>query len=251
MQKKTQPGPSATVSPSVSEPCNQQADASERIQAAVRRNPRQMTLQLARDLGVPEVEVIRALPEDRAVELDASRWETLLRSLEALGLERVLVSNGRRRWRPSASSAASAPPASSSTCRPTPSTCTSAGRNGHAIAPFGCAFFDAHLDSAEARPARPVRPPGRAGCMDQRGCLRPGLGRLRPGRPAGTRSGRVPPPVATGPGDRTGVTTLQPGACQCYTNPSASQPTQRREAPDAHVAIRPKVLRCVGRMALA
>ena len=34
-----------------------------------------MTLQLARDLGVPEVEVIRALPDDRAVELDATRWE--------------------------------------------------------------------------------------------------------------------------------------------------------------------------------
>src|SRR3954451_20845566 len=94
MQETTQTGPPAMASPSVSEPGNPQADVSERIRAAVRRNPRQMTLQLARDLGVPEVEVIRALPDDRAVELDASRWEALLRSLEAVGPVRVLVSNG-------------------------------------------------------------------------------------------------------------------------------------------------------------
>ncbi len=53
-----------------------------------------MTLQLARDLGVPEVEVIRAFPPDRAMELDIARWEELLRSLEAFGSVRVLVSNG-------------------------------------------------------------------------------------------------------------------------------------------------------------
>jgi putative hemin transport protein len=52
-----------------------------------------MTLQLARDLGVPEIEVIRALPKDRAVELDASQWEMILKSLEGLGPVRVLVSN--------------------------------------------------------------------------------------------------------------------------------------------------------------
>src|SRR5947209_1657022 len=53
-----------------------------------------MTLQLARDLGVPEVEVIRAFPSDRVTELDIGRWEELLRSLEGLGSVRVLVSNG-------------------------------------------------------------------------------------------------------------------------------------------------------------
>lgn len=37
-------------------PSNPQAD---RIRAAVEKNSRKMTLQLARDLGVPEVEVIR------------------------------------------------------------------------------------------------------------------------------------------------------------------------------------------------
>ena len=43
--------------------------ANDRIRAAVEKNPRKMTLQLARDLGVPEVEVIRAFPADRVMEL--------------------------------------------------------------------------------------------------------------------------------------------------------------------------------------
>ena len=53
-----------------------------------------MTLQLARQLGVPEVEVIRAMPDGRAVELDVGRWEELLRSFEELGKVHVIVSNG-------------------------------------------------------------------------------------------------------------------------------------------------------------
>src|SRR6516162_138390 len=73
---------------------NSQAQMSERIRAAVEKNPRKMTLQLARDLGVPEVEVIRAFPPNRVTELDMTRWEELIRSLEALGSMRVLVSNG-------------------------------------------------------------------------------------------------------------------------------------------------------------
>ena len=73
---------------------SQRTATSERIRAAVEKNPRRMTLQLARDLGVPEVEVIRAFPAERVVELDISRWEELLRGLEALGSLRVLVSNG-------------------------------------------------------------------------------------------------------------------------------------------------------------
>src|SRR5438445_558292 len=66
----------------------------DRIRSAVEKNPRKMTLQLARDLGVPEVEVIRAFPPERVTELDIARWEELLRRLEALGSVRVLVSNG-------------------------------------------------------------------------------------------------------------------------------------------------------------
>jgi putative hemin transport protein len=53
-----------------------------------------MTLQLARDLGVPELEVIRAFPPERVCELDIAHWQELLRSMEALGHVRVLVSNG-------------------------------------------------------------------------------------------------------------------------------------------------------------
>src|ERR1017187_4855807 len=67
---------------------------SERIQAAVEKNPRKMTLQLARDLGVPEVEVIRAFPPDRVMELDIGRWEELIQSFEVFGAVRVQVSNG-------------------------------------------------------------------------------------------------------------------------------------------------------------
>ena len=67
---------------------------SDPIRAAIEKNPRKMTLQLARDLGVPEVEVIRAFPADRVVELDIARWEELIQSFEAFGAVRVLVSNG-------------------------------------------------------------------------------------------------------------------------------------------------------------
>src|SRR5204863_5303781 len=69
-------------------------EQAERIRATVAKNLRKMTLQLARDLGVPEVEVIRAFPADRVAELDIAKWEELLRSIEALGPVRVLVSNG-------------------------------------------------------------------------------------------------------------------------------------------------------------
>jgi putative hemin transport protein len=66
----------------------------ERIRQAVRRQPNQMTLLLARELGVPEAEVVRALPDGRAVELDVGRWEELLRGFEGLGQVHVIVSNG-------------------------------------------------------------------------------------------------------------------------------------------------------------
>jgi putative hemin transport protein len=69
-------------------------EQADRIRNAVEKNPRKMTLQLSRDLGVPEVEVIRAFPPDRVTELEIARWEEVLRSFEALGSVRVLVSNG-------------------------------------------------------------------------------------------------------------------------------------------------------------
>jgi putative hemin transport protein len=69
-------------------------DTKERIRAAIRENPNQMTMLLAKQFGVPEVEVVRAFPDDRAVELDAQRGEELIRRLEAFGKVHVIVSNG-------------------------------------------------------------------------------------------------------------------------------------------------------------
>ena len=69
-------------------------DTRERIWAVIRENPSQLAMLLARQLRVPEVEVVRAFPDDRAVELDAQRWEELIRSLEAFGKVHVIVSNG-------------------------------------------------------------------------------------------------------------------------------------------------------------
>lgn len=66
----------------------------ERIQAAIRENPNQMTMLLARQFGVPEVEIVRAFPDERAVELAPERWEELIRGLEAFGKVHVIVSNG-------------------------------------------------------------------------------------------------------------------------------------------------------------
>ena len=45
-------------------------------------------------MQLPEVEVIRALQGDLAHELDASRWEQIIRAFEALGNVHVIVSNG-------------------------------------------------------------------------------------------------------------------------------------------------------------
>src|ERR1700722_4410026 len=68
-------------------------EAVERIRAALRASPSQMTLQLARQLEVPEMEVIRAMPDGRSVEMDVARWEELFRGFETLGKVHVIVSN--------------------------------------------------------------------------------------------------------------------------------------------------------------
>jgi putative hemin transport protein len=67
---------------------------SEKIRLALDGNPGAMTMQLARDLGVPEAEVIRELPAGRAVELDLARWEELFHRLESFGTVHAIVSNG-------------------------------------------------------------------------------------------------------------------------------------------------------------
>jgi putative hemin transport protein len=66
----------------------------DRIRAAFAANPRKMTLQLCRELGVCEEQVIRALPEGMVAELDASRFEELVRAFEPLGGVHVIVTNG-------------------------------------------------------------------------------------------------------------------------------------------------------------
>jgi putative heme iron utilization protein len=64
------------------------------IRAKVLENSSRMTIQLARELRVPELEVIRALPENTVWELDANRWQDLVRAFEALKSVHVIASNG-------------------------------------------------------------------------------------------------------------------------------------------------------------
>lgn len=54
----------------------------------------QMTLMLAHQLRIPEVDILHALEGDTARELDSSRWEEIVRAFEALGNVTVIVSNG-------------------------------------------------------------------------------------------------------------------------------------------------------------
>jgi putative hemin transport protein len=64
------------------------------IRAAVAGSTRRMTIQLARELNLPELTIIRALPAGLAVELDPSRLEPIIRSFESLGKVHVISSNG-------------------------------------------------------------------------------------------------------------------------------------------------------------
>jgi putative heme iron utilization protein len=69
-------------------------DQTARIRDAFNINRSKMTMVLARELGVSEADVIRALPDDLSVELDITRWEELIRSFERLGMAHVIASNG-------------------------------------------------------------------------------------------------------------------------------------------------------------
>jgi putative heme iron utilization protein len=71
--------------------------ADERLSAirdAYNQDRSQMTLMLAHQLKIQEVEILRALQSDAAYELDSSRWEEIIRDFEALGEVTVIVSNG-------------------------------------------------------------------------------------------------------------------------------------------------------------
>lgn len=78
-----------TLSPEMTETERQQA-----IRDAYNQDRSQMTLMLAYQLRVPEVEIIRSLQGDVAYELDFSRWEEIIRAFESLGDVTVIVSNG-------------------------------------------------------------------------------------------------------------------------------------------------------------
>ena len=78
-----------TISPEMTE--------SERIHAireAYNKDRSQMTLMLAHQLQIPEVEILHALEGDTARKLDFSRWEEIIRAFEAIGEVTVIVSNG-------------------------------------------------------------------------------------------------------------------------------------------------------------
>lgn len=69
-------------------------ETSQRIRSALAAAPAKMALQMARDLGVPEVEIVRHLPSERAMELEVGRWEEIFHAFEGLGKLHVIVSNG-------------------------------------------------------------------------------------------------------------------------------------------------------------
>lgn len=66
----------------------------ETIRNAFNADRSQMTLMLAHQLNIKEVEILHALEGDIAHELDFSRWQEILHAFEALGNVHVIVSNG-------------------------------------------------------------------------------------------------------------------------------------------------------------
>lgn len=71
----------------------------EAVTAYFQQVPNAMTLIAAREIGCPEVEVVRRLPalasgEPSVIELDPNRFEELIRSLVGQGKFYVFVSNG-------------------------------------------------------------------------------------------------------------------------------------------------------------
>ncbi len=64
------------------------------IREAIARDPSRMTVSLARELGIAEVDVVASLPPGRVCELDSSKWEALLHDFQELGNVHVIVTNG-------------------------------------------------------------------------------------------------------------------------------------------------------------
>ncbi len=66
----------------------------ERVQELTQRAPRRMTPAIARELGVPEAEVIAHLPDARSTALELSQWEAIIRDFERLGKVHVVCNTG-------------------------------------------------------------------------------------------------------------------------------------------------------------
>lgn len=64
------------------------------IRQMFEQDRKQMTLMLARQLNVSEVEIMRSLPPEMAEELDSTQWEAIIRAFESLESVHVIVSNG-------------------------------------------------------------------------------------------------------------------------------------------------------------
>jgi len=69
-------------------------DLKQRIAEVLERSPRRMTSQIARDLGAPEADVIRAMSRDKVTELDPAEWERIIRDFEPLGMLHVICNSG-------------------------------------------------------------------------------------------------------------------------------------------------------------
>ena len=64
------------------------------VHAAIGGNPRALTSMVASQLGIPECEVVRYLPDHLSQELDATRVVDIIRSFEHLGVVHVIVNSG-------------------------------------------------------------------------------------------------------------------------------------------------------------
>ena len=67
---------------------------SSRVTAYFQDQPRAMTMMAARELDLPEAEVLRHLPNNKSTELDARKFREMMDSLAEQGKVHVIVSNG-------------------------------------------------------------------------------------------------------------------------------------------------------------
>ena len=70
------------------------AVVADKISEYFQSNPRAMTMVAARELGVSEAQVMRALPSDRVTELTASEFRSMMDRLADYEKVHVIVSNG-------------------------------------------------------------------------------------------------------------------------------------------------------------